>query len=301
MKSMTGFGRATNATAETTAPLASPDVELDISLRSVNGRFLEIRFHLPREYAGFESELKALIATVFSRGTMDLYVNRVRTAVAGANSVSMNVDLATQWLAAYRALGSQLKLVSQPSLDQLVKVPDVLRIEQDQAITESEKEALFKLVREAVQRCDEERVREGLSLSTELTQLCARLENLASDMEAMKADANSELEKRYRDRLQKLGFEGEVDDQRLAQEIVMQLDRADVSEELSRLREHLKAYRQLLLSPQSQGKKLDFYAQELLREVNTIGSKSHIAKLTGFVVDAKTVVEKIREQVQNVE
>jgi uncharacterized protein (TIGR00255 family) len=109
------------------------------------------------------------------------------------------------------------------------------------------------------------------------------------------------LERRYRDRLQKLGFSGVLDDQRIAQEIVMQLDRADVSEELTRLKEHLKAYRQLLSSQESHGKKLDFYAQELLREVNTIGSKSQIAKLTGLVVDAKTVVEKIREQVQNVE
>jgi len=177
----------------------------------------------------------------------------------------------------------------------------VLQVEEREEVSEAEKEAVFKLVSEAMMACDRERRREGQALEAELQRLCARLEDLVGRMEALKAEANADLERRYRERLQKLGFEGRVDDQRIAQEIVIQLDRADISEEMVRLREHVKAYRELLKSQEPQGKKLDFYAQELLREVNTIGSKSHIAKLTSLVVDAKTVVEKIREQVQNAE
>lgn len=314
MKSMTGFGRVSTRSNKSTGTKAGkksaaksarvsahPHLELDVSLRSVNGRYLEMRFHVPREYAGLESELKALIGATFSRGTIDLYINRHRAPGAETTDVTVNSDLAQKWLKAYRDLGKELKLKAEPSLELLTRIPDVLQVEEREDITDAEKKVLLGLVKQAVDACDQERQREGKALERDLSTLCGRLDDLASQIEALKAEASGELERRFRDRLQKLGFEGKVDDQRLAQEIVIQLDRADVSEELHRLREHLKAYRQLLKSDEPQGKKLDFYAQELLREVNTIGSKSHIAKLTALVVDAKTIVEKIREQVQNVE
>lgn len=306
MKSMTGFGRVSNRVGDkkTSATATSHDalgVELDISIRSVNGRYLEMRIHLPREYAGFEAELKSLIGKTFSRGTLDLYINRLRSPGGEDVEIKVNTELARKWLKGYRQLGTDLKLEGEPTLEILTRIPDVMQVQEHHEVSDAEKALVFDLVRRAVEASDLERQREGKALEAELQSLCSRLDDLANQMEGLKAEANAELERRYRDRLQKLGFEGNVDGQRLAQEIVMQLDRADVSEELARLREHLKAYRQLLKSTDPQGKKLDFYAQELLREVNTIGSKSHIAKLTGLVVDAKTVVEKIREQVQNVE
>jgi uncharacterized protein (TIGR00255 family) len=334
MKSMTGYGRVSNrsqstsvlgAEAERQTPVkghgksatvargkalrlmtaleekkAELDLELDVSVRAVNGRYLEMRFHLPREYAGLESDFKALITKTFTRGTLDIYVNRGR-GTAAKSKVQVNTELAREWLDGYKRLGKTLKLNAKPTLELLTRVPEVFHVEEISEASQAEKALVFKLLGQALAACDQERVREGKALSAELDSLCARLEKLGIEMEALKAEATAELEKRYRERLQKLGFEGNVDDQRIAQEIVMQLDRADVSEELARLREHLKAYRQLLKSEEPQGKKLDFYAQELLREVNTIGSKSHIARLTALVVDAKTVVEKVREQVQNVE
>ena len=297
---MTGFGRSSSrVTSEKKSASAAQSVELDISLKSVNGRYLEIRLHSPREYAALESEFKSLISAKFSRGTVDVYINRVSSAAD--SEIKVNVDLARKWLESYRKLGSSLKLDVDPSLEMISRVPDVLSIEERAEPTEAEKRLVKKLMQETVAACDIERLREGKALETELQNLLKKLESLADQMQDMRTEANDELEKRYRDRLAKLGFTGAVDDQRVAQEIVMQLDRSDISEEQTRLREHLKAYRQLFKSKEPQGKKLDFYAQELLREVNTIGSKSHIAKLTGLVVDAKTLVEKIREQVQNVE
>jgi uncharacterized protein (TIGR00255 family) len=297
MKSMTGYGRSSSRLASEKKSEAS--VELDISLKSVNGRYLEIRLHVPREYAALESEFKSLIGAKFSRGTVDVYINRLSSAAS--SEIKVNVELARKWLESYRKLGSSLKLSADPSLEMISRVPDVLSIEAHVEPTEAEKRLVKKLLQETVSACDLERSREGKALETELQSLLKKLETLADQMQDMRKHANDELEKRYRDRLQKLGFAGVVDDQRVAQEIVMQIDRSDISEEQTRLREHLKAYRQLFKSKEPQGKKLDFYAQELLREVNTIGSKSHIAKLTGLVVDAKTLVEKIREQVQNVE
>ncbi len=307
MKSMTGFGRSSNRTKGagtlTSASSADQSSEIDISIRAVNGRFLDMRFHLPREYAGLESEFKSQLTKIFSRGTIDIYVNRTSTAKHA--SVVTNKELATEWLSAYRKLGQDLQLKSEPSLDWVAKIPDVMVVCESGDLTDGEASEARSLLQKAAEACDSERQREGGALRSELERQCAALELLSQNIEALKQDANAELEKRYRERLaaglQKFGAAGQIDEQRIAQEIVIQLDRADISEEIQRLTEHIKAYRQLLKSAEPQGKKLDFYAQELLREVNTIGSKSHIAKLTSYVVDAKTIVERIREQVQNCE
>lgn len=338
MKSMTGFGRAfrrssqdgrpeaktvltTESTTAASAAGRSPSptipqcassrpkvppsslagLELDVSVRSVNGRFLEIRLHLPREYSGLENELKSLVSRRLARGTVDVHVNRSRTVQFSAPDIAVNTDLARKWLKSYRDLSRELGLDSEPDLEMLVRIPELFRLEETSDVTADEKQALRDLLSEAVEACDRERVREGAALQAELLDLLRQLEALGDQMEKLKADASQELERRYRERLQKLGLDGAVEPQRLAQEIVMQLDRFDVSEEISRLREHLKVYEGLIRDGSQQGKKLDFYAQELLREVNTIGSKSHITQLTVLVVDAKTLVEKIREQVQNVE
>jgi uncharacterized protein (TIGR00255 family) len=309
MKSMTGYGRSSSRQNKKTKPASSgkslrSPVELEIAIRAVNGRYLELRFHFPREYAQLESEFKSIIGKTFSRGTLDIYVNRLKSNASSAE-VSVNTELGRQWLAAYRKLAKDLKISTDVSLDMIARVPDILRVEEHMEVSDSEKALAKKLMAEAVLSCDQERSREGLALQSELLRLCKSLESIGDEVETLKAEASSELENRYRERLReslhKFGAEGAVDESRLAQEIVMQIDRADVSEEISRLKEHLKAYRDLLKSREPQGKKLDFYAQELLREVNTIGSKSHIAKLTSRVVEAKTLVEKIREQVQNAE
>jgi uncharacterized protein (TIGR00255 family) len=324
MKSMTGFGRSSNrpatgssdSRAQTGSSKAAvkpggklntsqnlPLPEINVSVRTVNGRYLEVRTHMPREFAGLESDFKALIAKRFSRGTIDLFINR-KTSVASAK-VSVNAELAKEWLKSVRSLAKELKLKSEPDLSALLQIPDVISFEHEAEPDELEKKLVKKLVEEAIEACDLERAREGKALQNELTALCSQLEKQVKLIETLKADANREIEKRYRDRLKegfsKLGLGGPVDEQRIAQEIVMQMDRSDIGEEISRLTEHLRSYKNVIASQDAQGKKLDFYAQELLREVNTIGSKSQIAKLTSLVVESKTIVERIREQVQNAE
>lgn len=292
---MTGFGRSYNRTTK--------GVELEISVKAVNGRYLDIRFHMPREYASIEGEFKAALVETFSRGTLDVYVGRTRTG--SAPEIKLNKALAKNWLKGYRELARTLKLRAKPDLELLSRIPEIFEVDYRFEVSEGEKELALKLLREAAAGCDQEREREGKGLERELIGLCSKLESIAEQAEDLKGAAKAELEKRMlgrlQDHLQKLGFDGKVDDQRLAQEVVIGLDRGDISEELMRLRAHLKAYTSLLKSEKPEGKKLDFYAQELLREINTIGSKSHITDLTSLVVEAKTLVEKIREQVQNAE
>jgi uncharacterized protein (TIGR00255 family) len=292
MKSMTGFGSAS---------ISTPEFELDINVKSVNGRFLDLRLHLPREYSPFESEMKKHLGQIFFRGTVDVYFNR-RLGPAGESlNVKVQTALAEKYLNALQTLTQTLKLSGQPSLEMLLRFPDVIKTEELKDLSGKEKAQVIATLLEATKACDQERVREGLSLKKEFGELLSALDLFVKSSETLRTQANEALEKRYQERLAKFGFEGQIEPQRLAQEVVMQLERADISEEISRLREHLKAYRELLNNPVAQGKKLDFYAQELLRELNTIGSKSHVAELTQAVVEAKTVIERVREQVQNVE
>lgn len=292
MKSMTGYGRFSHS---------SPELELDLSLKGVNGRFLEIRFHMPREYGALEPELKKLIGQSFLRGTVDVYVNRRPGPQTDTVGVQVRTGLAKKWLEAYTDLAKELRLSFTPDVEAIARLPDVLQLEESAQVTEAERQVLLQVLGKAVQACEQERMREGAALESELMRLVLDLETRVATIETMRADANRELEKKYRDRLARLGLDTTIDGARLAQEIVMQIDRADINEEIHRLREHIKAYRDLLTGKESQGKKLDFYAQELLREVNTIGSKSQIAALTNAVVDAKALIERIRELVQNVE
>jgi uncharacterized protein (TIGR00255 family) len=309
MKSMTGFGRSSNRTTSASKQKGRSSLsrELDISIKSVNGRYCDLRFHLPREYAGLESEFKKLLGEVFKRGTFDIYINR--TSVTSAPAIRLNHALAKSWNDSYLELARTLKIKAVPSLELLSRIPEIFQLDTESDISSEERVAVTKLLLEAAENCDRERTREGKALALELSSMCARLQELVLEAESIKAEAATELEQRLSSRLnerlqefsKKPGAELILDEQRVAQEVVMYLDRADISEELTRLREHLNAYEKLLKSRETQGKKLDFYAQELLREINTIGSKSHIARLTALVVEAKTVVERIREQVQNVE
>lgn len=327
MKSMTGFGRSSSRDfgRENGAPserkqsakpklelgrksareVSTPSPDIEVSVRAVNGRFLELRMHLPREYAAIESDFKAILQSKFNRGTLDVYVNRSTSTSTQIPRVVVNKNFAKELMAGYRELKKALKLKSDVTLETLARMHQLVQVEDSSELTDTETKLAKDLVAAAANACNRERVREGQALQAELMRLCGELEKISVEFEELKSQAQAELERRYRDRIgeaiQRLGLGHAPDDQRIAQEVVMQLDRSDITEELTRLREHIKAYRALLQSAEPQGKKLDFYAQELLREVNTIGSKSHIARLTSLVVDAKTIVEKIREQIQNAE
>lgn len=289
---MTGFGKAKSSSSE---------LELDISLKSVNGRFLEIRFHMPREYAAFEAEFKRIIGQNLSRGTVDVYVNRRPGPEAETVEVQVHTPLAKKWLKAYRELAKELKLKTELNFEMIAKAPDVLTLNERAEVSEKERKLALKLLADAAKACDGERSREGKALQSTLSSLLGDLDSAVTKMESLREAANKELEKKYRERLDRLGLDAAVDPQRLAQEIIMQIERSDIAEEIARLKEHVRAYRELIKSKDSQGKKLDFYAQELLREVNTVGSKSHVSSLTNVVVDSKAIVERIREQVQNAE
>lgn len=291
MKSMTGFGSHRAQTA---------DVSLEVSVRTVNGRFLETRCHLPREMIAIEGDLRKLLASHLKRGTVDVFVNR-KVRSQRKLKVSVNKDLARQYLDAYQQLGRDLKLNPQLHLESIAKLPEVIKIEEGLELDPKEKSVLLKSFQAALQACVRERLREGKALKTELIKLLGGLEARIREIAKLREEANRQLQERFEARVMSRMKGTELDAQRVSQEIVLQIEKADINEELQRLTEHVKNYRTMLQVKEPEGKKLDFYTQELLREVNTIGSKSQVAQITQAVVEAKTLIERLREQVQNVE
>ena len=292
MKSMTGFGQH---------KVHRSEFDLEVSIRAVNGRFLEIRTHLPKEYGFFESELKKLITGEIRRGTVDIYIYRRLAPQSIRTKVSVRSELAKEWLKSYRKLAKELRISQEVTLETIASRPDVMWVEENFSVSPLEKKVVLESVVSAVKNCQKERQREGQALKKDLKSHFVGLEKRVQEMAKLRSQANKELEKRLQGRWESMKFPGAIDPQRISQEIVIQVDKADISEEISRLKEHLRSMKALLTSSEGQGKKMDFYSQELLREVNTIGSKSQVARLTQAVVDAKAIIERVREQVQNVE
>lgn len=292
MKSMTGYG---------TARVQSKDVTVEVSIRAVNGRFLETRFHLPREFVAHESDLKKILNQSLSRGTIDIFVSRRVKSLSTKAQMTVNDALAKKYLGAYKHLSKELGLPLQVHLEALARLPDIIKIEETYELFPGEEKVLKKAFTEACKNCDKERMREGQALRKDLQKLLISLEKQVKVISELRGEANAQLQERFEQKIRARLKGNEMDPTRLSQEIVIQLEKADINEELSRLSEHTKNYRHLVASDEAEGKKLDFYTQELLREVNTIGSKSQVAKITQAVVEAKTLIERLREQVQNVQ
>ncbi len=292
MKSMTGFGGAKGAT---------PMSYLEVNIRSVNGRFLETRVHLPRELGAIESDIKKTLSRGFQRGSVDVFVSRKSRGEKSNLKLFLHEDMAQAWLTASQRLASVGSFSESLDLKTLLQLPEVVGFEEEVASIDQDADEVRRLVQSACDACTLERLREGEALKSELLGILGRLDAVVAQMNELREDINRQLKDKMEARLRVRWSEMELDTQRLQQELALLWDKSDITEEMGRLKEHLHHYRNLLVSGEAQGKKLDFYTQELLREVNTVGSKSPVAQLTHLVVAAKTEIEKLREQVQNIE
>jgi len=293
---MTGFGNFRTQ---------SNEVSIEISIRAVNGRFLETRFHLPRTYFAHEADLKKKLSALVVRGTVDIYIARKNKSNSSAGRIVVNTKLAQEHLKAFKKLSTDLRLNENVRLEQIIKQPDIIQVEESEILTVQEVSLLKKTFEAALKKFDIERLREGAALKKDLQKNLKELQKHIHKVSKLREDANKLLQERFESRLKSrlpkevAGFP--LDPQRISQEVVIQLEKADINEEVTRLTEHLKNFEKLVELPIVEGKKLDFYTQELLREVNTIGSKSQVTGITEAVVEAKTLIERLREQVQNIE
>ncbi len=296
MKSMTGYGLARSQ---------APEVSIEVSVRAVNGRFLENRFHLPRNYYGFESDLKKKLTEFIKRGTVDVYISRKAKASSSLSKIVINTKLANEYLKAFRKLSKDLQMNETVKFELITRQNDVIQIEEQDQIPQNEIILLKKTFENALKKFEIERLREGLALKKDLLKNLKDLQKYVLKISKLREDANKMLQDKFeaklKSRLPKDAAAQGIDPQRITQEIVIQLEKADINEEIIRLNEHLKNFEKIIELDVVEGKKLDFYTQELLREVNTIGSKSQVAGITESIVESKTLIERIREQVQNIE
>lgn len=290
MKSMTGYGSSQGR---------AKDLELEIHVKSVNGRFLEIRFHLPKEYAPFENDFRKIFES-WSRGTVDVYIHRKPSGDTRLQSSRIKIATAKHWLKELTGAAKALGLKHEVSLRDILQMPFVMEHQDRASLMPGELKLVESHLRKAVVQADQFRVREGAMLKKEVLRLLKELEMRVDDMSGWREEAMKSSHQRIKSRLATMEAE-QMDPSRLALETALMIDKMDVHEEVVRLKEHIKACRALVNGPDAKGKKMDFYCQELLREVNTIGSKSQLSSLTEAVVDAKSIIEKFREQVQNIE
>jgi uncharacterized protein (TIGR00255 family) len=289
MRSMTGHGRGAVERGGRRAT---------VEIRSVNHRYFDLKLRSGPLEPAVEDRVVQAIRKRAERGAFTVSVRDESTA--GAGGVRVDVALARGVAAALEELRTALGMAAPVTLEQIVGLPGVLVIGESTA----DAEAVVAAVDQALDELTTMRKREGEILRRDLDARLARLSEFGDDVKRLSQGAPAEHGKRLAERLAKLlgaSREREIDEQRLAQEVAVIADRMDVTEELVRLASHLEQARALLGEDLPVGRKLDFLVQELGREINTIGSKSQAADITRRVVEAKAELEKIREQVQNVE
>jgi len=294
LRSMTGFARVS---------FGDPAVEIDVEIRSVNHRFLEVVVKAPRCYSSLERDVKGAIQQHHKRGRIEVSVSRRQRGEAPSadGDFSAAFDSAVKrFSAACKRYGARVDSMAE-FLGQLV-LRESADSSDNAAPGDHEVSSLLRIVSEASQALAVMREAEGAGLGQDIAQRLALIEASVHEMSRLAAGAPKRLRERLEERLKGLAPELKADPERLASEVAMLADRVDVSEEISRLAIHFAHFRDAMSGKgDGVGRKLDFMTQEIGRELNTIGSKAQDAAVQGLVVDAKTELERIREQVQNVE
>ncbi len=290
MKSMTGYGAASGR---------SGDVAFSVEIRSVNQRFLDLKLNMPREYARWESELRSMVSATVDRGRVEVYVTR--SSNGSARGVELQEDVAGAYLDAARKLQKLFSLPGEIGIEAFLDRNDVFRPVEREVDAATEIVQVKKLLEKALAAHARERRREGSNLKRDMQSRARRLASIGKSLEKYLKGASSRMQKRLQKKIGELLDKTTIDASRLVQEAALLAERADVTEEIVRLRSHVEALSALLKSTGPVAKRIDFLLQEFIRELNTIGSKAGDLEITTLVLEAKAEVEKLREQVQNVE
>ncbi|MEG2173853.1 MAG: YicC/YloC family endoribonuclease [Oscillospiraceae bacterium] len=291
VRSMTGYGRAEQS---------FPARTISIEMKSVNHRYFELSVRTPRGCGYLEDRLKSLVQSRVSRGKIEVSVNITSTG-GGDAAVRVNLPLAQCYLSELRALARVTGLVDDVTLSTISRLPDVFSVEK----TTLDEEAVWSDVQAtallALDRFVSMRIAEGTRLGRDILGRLAQVEKLTNQIRASSPKTVADYRARLYQKLSELLSDRTIDEGRLITETALFADRIDVSEETVRLASHLAQFDEILQSGDAVGRKLDFLTQEMNREVNTIGSKAQDADAAAMVVELKSELEKIREQIQNLE
>jgi uncharacterized protein (TIGR00255 family) len=272
-----------------------------VEVRSLNQRFLDVRVAAPREFAAFEREVRDRVRAVAERGRVEVTIARSAHAARRRYAVTARHELARAYVAAARDLGRRLRLEGGVSIGDVLRLPDLFEVREVPPEARGELTTLRRALGAALRAFDAERRREGAHLQRDMQQRVARMRRLTGEVRRRLPAALAALRRQVEERLVRLVGAGELDRARVAQDVAALAERSDVTEELVRLEAHLAALGAALRAPGAVGKRIEFLLQEIQRELNTTGAKAGDPRIVDLALEAKGEVERLREQVQNVE
>ena len=291
IKSMTGFGRST---------YENEGREYIIEIKSVNNRFTDINIKMPRNLNYLEEKIRKQILSNISRGKVEVSIQLNNNSDLG-KKINLNTDIAKKYVEELKKLSEETNIIDNINIMDVARFPDVLNIRIDEEAEEVIEKELFTALDSAIDSFLDMRQKEGSKIKVDLENRLEVIKQKIEQISSISAGLVDEYVVKLETRIKELLKTDVVDQTRLAQEVVIYSDKCSVEEEITRLKSHISQFLNLLNENIAIGKKLDFLIQEMNRETNTIGSKANNLEITNFVVDIKTELENIREQIQNIE
>lgn len=292
VRSMTGFGRGNGSFG---------GLDFTIDIKSVNHRFFDFSARIYKDYAFLEEPIKKRIASMVSRGKIDVYFHTEKSAASVELVANVDKNLVRVYLDAAKQLEEEHGVRNDLAAARILTLPDVLTISQPEISDEEIQKEVLNALDMALKSFIFMREIEGEKLKNDLMENLAFIESSVIKVEALAAESIDTYKKRLEEKITDILADRNIDEARVLTEVAIFADKVAVDEETVRLRSHLEQFRSLLAQGGPVGKKLDFLVQEMNREINTIGSKCNNIEITRIVVDVKSCIEKIREQIQNVE
>ena len=291
IKSMTGYGSAKGTAG---------DLQVTVEVKSVNNRYLDASVRMPRSFLFAEDAVKSAICRHISRGKVDMFVN-VDSSSAQDMNVKVNESLLQGYVDAIRLISDKFGLVNDLTAVAAGKFPDILSVEKKDLDTEAISEGIVEIAEIALNDFDAMRLREGEKLCTDVLSKLETISSLVNTIEIESPKTVESYQRRLRDKMAEVLSTAGIDENRILAEAAIYADRVAVDEETVRLKSHMSQLRTMLCGNSPIGRKIDFLIQEFNREANTIGSKCQNTEIAHVVVDLKSEIEKIREQIQNIE
>ena len=291
IKSMTGFGRA---------ELIDEEKKITVEMKSVNHRYLDVNMRMPKKFSVFEASIRSLLKEYIQRGKVDVFIT-CEDYTQSRVSVKYNREIAQQYLGYLQEMSRDFQLSGEINAALLSRYPEVLTMEEQ---TEDEDEmwgALEGVIRNAAVRFVEARTKEGIELKRDILDKLEKMEEKVELVEKRSPDIIKEYREKLETKVKELLADMQMEESRIAAEVILYADKICTDEETVRLKSHIKHTKSVLDEKEGIGRKLDFIAQEMNREANTILSKANDLEVSNYAIGLKTEIEKIREQIQNIE
>lgn len=291
IKSMTGFGRS---------EVINEDRKIVVEIKAVNHRYCDMNIKLPKRFNHFEADIRNLLKEKIQRGKVDIYITYEDYSKSNV-CVKYNKEIAAEYIGYLKQMAEEFDIVSDIKTSGVGRFPEVFTLEEQSTDDEEIWEYLKASIDEACDSFVDARIKEGENLKTDLIAKLDNMLEIVAFIEEKSPELIADYKKRLVEKIEELNANTQIDDQRIALEVTLYADKICVDEEIVRLKSHIESTKSILLEGGAVGRKLDFIVQEMNREANTILSKSNSLQISDRGIELKTEIEKVREQIQNIE